>query len=87
MRSRIVNWRPIAVFCLAVFVLGGIVPVFALSIAHLFGDAAVGVVALFVVVPYLFAFVATLHVSDYISYRDVFYGDESPIKSPAQTQD
>lgn len=87
LRAAIANWRPIAVFCLAVFVLGGVVPVFALSIAHLFGDAAAGVVALFVVVPYLFAFVATLHVSDYISYRDVFHGDETPIETPARTQD
>ena len=34
------------------------------------------VVALFVVVPYLFAFVATLHISDYVSYREVFHSDE-----------
>jgi hypothetical protein len=81
-RAAIANWRPIAVYCLAVFVLGGVLPVFALSIAHIFGDAVAGVVALFVVVPYLFAFVATLHISDYVSYRDLFHGDESPIETP-----
>ena len=78
LRAAIANWRPIAVYCLAVFALGGVLPVFALSIAHLLGDAVAGMVALFVVVPYLFAFVATLHISDYVSYRDLFHGDEPP---------
>lgn len=83
LRAAVVNWRPIATYCLAVFVLGGVLPVLALSVAHLFGDAVAGVVALFVVVPYLFAFVATLHISDYVSYRDLFHGDEAPIVDPA----
>ena len=86
LRAAIINWRPIAVYCLAVFVLGGVLPVFALSVAHLFGDAAAGVVALFVVVPYLFAFVATLHISDYVGYRDLFHGDEIPIEVPPAAQ-
>jgi hypothetical protein len=84
LRAAIANWRPIAVYCLAVFVLGGVLPVFALSIAHLLGDAVAGLVALFVVVPYLFAFVATLHISDYASYRDLFHGDEPP-RGPRRT--
>jgi hypothetical protein len=78
LRAAIANWRPIAVYCLAVFALGGLLPIFALRIAHVFGDAVAGLVALFVVVPYLFAFVATLHISDYVSYRDLFHGDEPP---------
>jgi hypothetical protein len=88
-RATIVNWRPIGVYCLAVFVLGGVVPVFALSIGRLFGDVASGVVALFVVVPYLFAFVATLHISDYIGYRDLFHGDDEAHSKllPAQASD
>jgi hypothetical protein len=85
LRAAIANWRPIAVYCLAVFVLGGVLPVFALSIAHLFGDAAAGVVALFVVVPYVFTLVATLHISDYVSYRDLFHGDESPEAATPET--
>ncbi len=86
LRAAIANWRPIAVFCFAVFALGGVLPVFALSIAHLFGDAVAGVVALFVVVPYLFAFVATLHISDYVSYRDLFHADEAPAVHPVDAQ-
>jgi hypothetical protein len=83
-RAAIANWRPMTAYWLAVFVLGGIVPVFALSIARLFGDVSSGVVALFVVVPYLFALVATLHISDYIGYRDLFHGDE-PLSQPPAT--
>jgi hypothetical protein len=86
LRAAIANWRPIAVYCLAVFVLGGVLPVFALSIAHAFGDAAAGVVALFVVVPYVFMLVATLHISDYVSYRDLFHGDETPPPAPPGSQ-
>jgi hypothetical protein len=78
LRAAIANWRPIGVYCIAVFVLGGVLPVFALSIAHLFSDAAAAVVALLVVVPYLFTFVAALHISDYVSYRDLFHADEPP---------
>jgi hypothetical protein len=78
LRAAIANWRPIGVYCLAVFVLGGVLPIVAIWIAHLFGDAAAGLVALFVVVPYLFTFVAALHISDYVSYRDLFHADEPP---------
>jgi len=78
LRAAIANWRPIGVYCLAVIVLGLVLPILAISIAHLFGDAVAGLVALFVVVPYLFTFVAALHISDYVSYRDVFHADEAP---------
>jgi hypothetical protein len=78
LRAAIANWRPIGVYCLAVIVLGLVLPIFAISIARLFGDAVAGLVALFVVVPYLFTFVAALHISDYVSYRDVFHADEAP---------
>jgi hypothetical protein len=82
LRAAIANWRPIGVYCLTVFVLGGVLPVFALSIAHLLGDAMAGVIALFVVVPYLFTFVAALHISDYVSYRDLFHADEPSPETP-----
>jgi len=29
------------------------------------------------VLPYVAFFVATLHISDYVSYRDVFHGEEA----------
>ena len=83
LRAAIGNWRPIAVYCLSVFVLGFVLPILALRIAGVFGDAVGSLIALFVVVPYLFAFVAILHISDYVSYRDLFHGDEpSPAAAP-----
>jgi len=75
-RAGLANWRAIAVYGLAVFALGGVLPGLVLSIGELFGDTAAGLVTLFVIVPYLFSFVATLHISDYMSYRDVFHGAE-----------
>jgi hypothetical protein len=39
------------------------------------GDAALPV-AVVVMMPYLLFFVATLHVSDYVSYRDIFHAEE-----------
>jgi hypothetical protein len=78
LRAAIANWRPIGVYGLAVVVLGFVLPVFALSIVNLFGEAVAGMVALFVVVPYFFTLVAALHISDYVSYRDLFHADEPP---------
>jgi hypothetical protein len=78
LRAAIANWRPIGVYATAVVVLGFVLPVFALSIVNLFGEAVAGMVALFVVVPYFFTLVAALHISDYVSYRDLFHADEPP---------
>ena len=83
--AALANWRPIAVYGLVVFALGGMLPSLVLTIAQmLFGDAVVGLLAMFLVVPYLFAFMATLHISDYVSYRDVFHAGEptTPATAP-----
>ena len=77
LRAALANWRAIAVYGLAVFALGGVVPVIVLGIAQLIGESAAGLLSLFVVMPYLFVFIATLHISDYVSYRDVFPADET----------
>ena len=77
LRAAVANWKPIALYGFTVFALGGVLPGLAFAIAQLFGEVAAGVLFLFVVVPYLFAFIATLHISDYVSYRDVFHADEA----------
>ena len=74
--AAMANWRAVAVYGIAVFALGGVLPGLALSIAQLFGEAIASLLGVFLVVPYLFAFVATLHISDYVSFRDVFHADE-----------
>ena len=84
LRASIANWRPIAVYGLAVFAFGGIVPVFALAVAQLLGENAAGPVLLFVITPYMFVLIATLHISDYVGYRDIFSADETG-EAPAAT--
>ena len=78
LRASVANWRAIAVYGLAIFGLGGVVPVFALGIAQLLGDGVAGPVLLFVITPYMFVLVAILHISDYVGYRDIFPAGDAP---------
>jgi hypothetical protein len=78
LRAAWANWRPLMVYALTVFVLGGLLPGLALALLTIVlppSIAAVLGVALFM--PYVFFFAATLHVSDYVSYRDVFHAGET----------
>jgi hypothetical protein len=77
LRAALGNWRAVAAYALAVFALGAIVPslvtlVLALLLPPTLG-ATVGALA---VLPYVAFFVATLHIADYVSYRDVFHAGE-----------
>jgi hypothetical protein len=76
-RASITNWRPVATYGAVVFAFGGIIPSLVLSVGQLLGETVAGMLALFVVLPYFFAFIATLHISDYVSYRDVFHPNEA----------
>jgi len=76
LRAALANWRPLLVYGFAVFVFGGLVPYLILLVtAQILGpvDARVVLLAL---LPYLMFFIATLHISDYVSYRDVFHANE-----------
>lgn len=78
LRAAVANWRPLAVYALAVFVLAVLLPGVVLALLTIvlpYPVAAVLGVAL--VFPYMFFFAATLHVSDYVSYRDVFHAGET----------
>ena len=77
LRAALANWRPLAIYGLAVFFYGGVVPGLVIALIALVVPASVG--QLFVVallLPYSLFFAATLHVSDYVSYRDVFHAGE-----------
>ncbi len=75
--AALANWRPIAVYAMLVFFYGGVLPGIATATISLLVPASIAfVVALVVLVPYLFMFIATLHISDYVSYREIFHGDE-----------
>ena len=82
LRAALVNWRPVAVFGLTVFLYGGVLPAFIVSIARLVSAELAAVVAIALVMPYLFAFIATFQIADYVAYRDVFHADEPPATSP-----
>ena len=76
--ASLANWQPIAVYGLLVFFFGGVVPGMATALIALVVPASLAfTVALVLLLPYLFLFIATLHVSDYVSYRDIFHADEA----------
>lgn len=85
LRAAIANWRPIAMYALLLFLYVGVLPTFvAAIIAALVPEEAAYTVAVLVLLPYLALLIATVHVSDYVSYRDIFHPDEraSAIDAP-----
>jgi hypothetical protein len=78
LRAAFANWRPLVVYAIAVFGLGGVLPALVLGILSVaLPQAAVTVIAIVFLLPYALFFAATLHVSDYVSYRDVFHAGET----------
>jgi len=76
--AALANWKPITVYGLLVFFYGGVVPGIATTVIALVVPSTLAfTVALVVLLPYLFLFIATLHISDYVSYRDIFHRDEA----------
>lgn len=77
LRAALVNWKPIAVYGLLVFAFGGVLPGIATALVSAVVPASYAlVVVVALLLPYVFLFVATLHISDYVSYRDVFHAGE-----------
>ena len=78
LRAALANWRPILRYVVSVFFFGGLLPTLAGTLIALVVPAPVGRgLALALMLPYMLCFVATLHISDYVSYRDVFHSDEA----------
>jgi hypothetical protein len=78
LRAAVANWRALAVYGLAVFFYGGVVPVIAYKLITLVAPGpAQSLLVIAVLLPYTLFFAATLHVSDYVSYRDVFHANET----------
>jgi hypothetical protein len=78
LRCCLVNWRPVGVYGLMLFFYGGVVPGIVTGLIALVAPRDLAfTVALLLLMPYFFLFVATLHISDYVSYRDLFHADES----------
>ena len=78
LRAAIANWRAALLYALAVFALGGVVPTLVTTaLALIVPPPLNATLAALVVLPYLAFFVSTLHISDYVSYRDVFHAGET----------
>jgi hypothetical protein len=78
LRAALANWRPILQYALTVFVFGGVVPTLAGTLVVMALPASIGnAVAVGLMLPYVFFFIATLHISDYVSYREVFHAGET----------
>ncbi len=78
LRAALANWRPVLRYALVVFLLGGVVPSLVTSLVALVMPAPFSsTVAMALLLPYLALFVTTLHISDYVSYRDVFHAGET----------
>ena len=85
LRAAVANWQALAVFSIGVFFYGGVVPGLVTGIVALIAPAPLAptlIVAL--LLPYLVFFAATLHIADYVSYRDVFHAGETlaPVPGP-----
>jgi hypothetical protein len=77
LRAALRNWRAVASYALAVFALGAILPAFVtVLLAVLLPPPLNATLTAVIVLPYVAFFVATLHIADYVSYRDVFHADE-----------
>ena len=78
LRAALANWRPIAVYGLMVFFCGGVVPGIILAVVALIAPSSLAFpLAVVVLMPYMALFVAALHISDYVSYREIFHHGET----------
>jgi uncharacterized membrane protein len=92
LRAALANWRPLVIYGLGVFFYGAALPALVTGLLTLLLPEGVGpTFALALLLPYGIFFAATLHISDYVSYRDVFHAGETlaPLSgqgSPAESR-
>lgn len=78
LRAALANWKPLAIYGIGVFFYGGVVPGLIIGIVTMVIPQPVGqLLVIALLLPYSLFFAATLHVSDYVSYRDVFHAEET----------
>lgn len=77
-RAAMANWRPLTVYGMGVLVFGVLLPLVAgQAMLMLFPSETMLAAVQFVLLAYGLMFAATLHISDYVSYRDVFHSGET----------
>jgi hypothetical protein len=78
LRAALANWRPLTVYAAGVLAFGVLLPLVAgQTLLMLLPSETVLAVVRFLLLAYGLMFAATLHVSDYVSYRDVFHSGET----------
>jgi hypothetical protein len=85
LRASLANWRPMLVWCLAVFFFTTILPSVVGQLLWLLLPASIAGAAMAVLfIVYMWSIVAVMQISDYVSYRDVFHSGETlaPIERP-----
>jgi hypothetical protein len=78
LRAAMANWRPLFIYALGVFFFGAMLPAMVTGAITLLLPNAVGqALVLALLLPYGIFLAATLHISDYVSYREVFHAGET----------
>lgn len=78
LRACLANWSALLRYGIAVFFFTAVVPSFLiLLIALVVPQSLYPFFATLILLPYTACFVATLQISDYVSYRDVFHASET----------
>ena len=84
LRAALANWRPLAIYVLGVSFYGVVLPALFTGMMVLLMQETGLLTAKVLLVPYGIFLAATLHISDYVSYRDVFHAGETlaPLSGP-----
>jgi len=87
-RAAIANFRPLAIYALGVFFYGAALPALFSGVLILLLHEPGLQIAKVLLMPYGIFLAATLHISDYVSYRDVFHAGETlaPLSGPEAVQ-
>jgi hypothetical protein len=86
LRAALANWQPILVYGVLVFFWGGLVPGVSATLIAMIAPKSIGfIVVLLGLLPYVCLFTATLHISDYVAYRDIFHAGESGPSPPVDS--
>lgn len=77
LRAALANWRALAVYALSILFFYMLLPMMVLTLLAVILPAAVTqLLVVLVMLPYSIVLTVTLHISDYVSYRDIFHADE-----------
>jgi hypothetical protein len=77
LRAAIANWKALALYALGVLVYGGFLPSLIMTLGIIVPSPPLQILVAAALVIYLLVFAVALHVSHYVSYRDVFHANET----------